>query len=176
MKIYRTGIKGVFVVEPQPRVDERGYFTRVFAKEILKQNGISFSVAHINQSLTKIKGTIRGIHYQIKPRQEDKIIQCLQGKIFDVAVDLRPKSPTFGKWVGVKLSDKNKKMLLVPKGCGHAFQTLSTNCLIEYFVSEYYSPEYERGLAWNDPFFKIAWPIKHAILSEKDKSWPLFKA
>lgn len=175
MKIIKTKIKGVFIIETEPRVDERGYFARVFAKEVLNANGISYNIVHINRSLTKTRGTIRGTHYQIKPRQEDKIIQCIQGKILDVAVDLRPKSKTFGKWVSVELSGENKKMFLIPKGCGHAFQTLTPNCLIEYFVSEYYSPEHERGILWNDPFFKIDWPIKRPVLSDKDKNWPQFR-
>lgn len=175
MRINKTKIDGVFIIDTEPRVDARGYFARVFAKEILKKNGISYNIVHINRSLTKKEGTIRGIHYQIKPRQEDKIIQCIQGKILDVAVDLRPKSKTFGKWVSVELSGENKKMFLVPKGCGHAFQTLSPNCLIEYFVTEYYSPEKERGALWNDPFFKIKWPIKRPTLSDKDKNWPQFR-
>lgn len=175
MKIHRTKISDVYILEVEPRVDDRGYFTRVFAKEILKASKIPYDIVHINRSLTKRKGTIRGIHYQVKPREEDKIIQCIQGKIFDVAVDLRPRSKTFGKWVGVELSGENKKMLLVPKGCGHAFETLTPNCLIEYFVSEYYSPEHERGAPWNDPFFKIDWPIKRATLSEKDKKCPPFR-
>lgn len=175
MKIHKTKIEGVFIIEPQPREDERGYFVRVFAKEVLKANGISYNVVHINQSLTKERGIIRGIHYQMKPFREDKIIQCIQGRIFDVAVDLRPRSKTFGKWISVELSGENKKMFLIPKGCGHAFQTLTPNCLIEYFVSEYYSPEFERGALWNDPFFKIDWPIKRVILSEKDKNWPQFR-
>ncbi|MBI4091750.1 MAG: dTDP-4-dehydrorhamnose 3,5-epimerase [Candidatus Levybacteria bacterium] len=172
MKIIKTKIKGVFIIEPEPRSDERGYFARVFAKEILKANGIKFDIAHINRSLTRVRGTIRGIHYQIKPRQEDKIIQCIEGAIFDVAVDLRRNSKTFGEWVSAELSGESMRMFFVPKGCGHAFQTLSPNCLIEYFVSEYYSPEYERGALWNDPFFKIKWPIKHPTLSDKDKNWP----
>lgn len=174
MKIQETKIAGVHVLEAEPRADDRGYFARVFAKEVLKASGISYDIVHINRSLTKKKGTIRGIHYQIKPREENKIIQCIDGKIFDVAVDLRKRSKTFGKWVGVELSGENKKMLLVPKGCGHAFQTLAPNCLIEYFVSEYYSPKQERGALWNDPFFKIRWPMKRPILSEKDKKWPPF--
>lgn len=175
MKVRKTKIEGVFIIEPQPREDERGYFVRVFAKEVLKVNGISYNIVHINQSLTKAIGTIRGIHYQIKPRQEDKIIRCIQGRIFDVSVDLRPRSKTFGKWASVELSEENKKMFLIPKGCGHAFQTLTPNCLIEYFVSEYYSPEFERGVLWNDPYFKISWPIKRPKLSEKDRNWPLFR-
>ena len=172
MKISKTKIAGVCIIEAEPREDERGYFARVFAKEILKANGISYNIVHINRSLTRKRGTIRGIHYQIKPREEDKIIQCIQGKILDVAVDLRRNSKTYGKWVSVELSGENKKMFLVPKGCGHAFQTLSPNCLIEYFVSEYYSPEHERGALWSDPFFKIKWPIKRTTLSDKDKNWP----
>lgn len=172
MKVKKTKIEGVFIIEPEPRQDSRGYFARVFAKETLKQNGIVFNIVHINRSLTKAKGTIRGIHYQIRPYEEDKIIQCIEGKIFDVAIDLRRNSKTFGKWFGVELSGENERMFLVPKGCGHAFQTLSPNCLIEYFVTEYYSPEQERGALWNDPFFKIDWPIKRATLSSKDKNWP----
>lgn len=175
MKFKKTKIKGVFVIEPEPREDARGYFTRVFAKEELKQAGINFSIVHINRSLSREKGVIRGIHYQRKPKEEDKIVQCIQGKILDVAVDLRPKSKTFGKWVSVELSGGNKKMFLISKGCGHAFQTLTPNCLIEYFVSEYYSPEHERGILWNDPFFKIDWPIKRPVLSEKDKNWSRFR-
>src|SRR3989344_7109596 len=175
MKIHKTKIAGVFILDTEPRVDERGFFARVYAKEVLREFGISYDIVHINRSLTKKRGTIRGIHYQIKPREEDKIIQCISGRIFDVAVDLRRRSKTYGVWIGVELSDKNKKMLLVPKGCGHAFQTLEPNCLIEYFVTEYYSPERERGALWNDPYFKIDWPIKRATLSEKDKNWPLLR-
>lgn len=174
MKVKRTEISGVFILELEPREDSRGYFARVFAKEILKQSGITFDIVHINRSLTKAKGTIRGIHYQVKPRQEGKIIQCVQGKIFDVAVDIRRNSKTFGKWVSVELSGENKKMFLVPKGCGHAFQTLTNNCLIEYFVTEYYSPQDERGIRFDDSAFKIKWPIKQIEVSEKDKNWPLF--
>lgn len=175
MKIIKTKIEGVFIIEPDTKIDGRGYFSRIFAKEILKKSNINYNIVHINRSLTKKKGIVRGIHYQIKPRQEDKITQCLMGAIFDVAVDLRPSSPTFGKWVGVELSESNKKMILVPKGCAHGFQTIKKNCVIEYLVSEYYSPEHERGVLWNDPFFNIKWPIKNVTLSEKDKKWPQFK-
>lgn len=175
MKVKKTKISGVFVLEFEPREDSRGFFARVFAKEILKQNGIKFDIVHINRSLTRAKGTVRGIHFQIKPRQEDKIVQCIEGKIFDVAVDLRRNSKTFGEWFGTELSGNNRKMLVVPKGCGHAFQTLTKDCLVEYFVSEYYSPECERGIVWNDPYFKIEWPIKNAVVSDKDRNWPPFE-
>lgn len=175
MKYEETKIKGVYIIKMSPREDKRGYFSRVFAKEELKNMGISYSIVHINTSLTKKKGTIRGIHYQVKPREEDKIIQCLKGRIFDVTIDLRKNSSTFGKWIGVELSDRNKKMMLIPKGCAHGFQSLEENSLIEYFVSEYYSPKHERGIKYNDSFFDIDWPIKNAIVSEKDAAWPDFK-
>ncbi len=174
MIFKKTKIEGVFIIEPELKKDSRGYFARIFAKEELKKAGIDFSIVHINKSLSKEKGVIRGMHYQKAPRQEDKIIQCLAGKIFDVALDLRRGSKTYGQWVGQTLDAKNRKMLLVPKGCAHGFQTLEKNCLIEYFVTEYYSSSHELGIRHNDSFFKIKWPIKNAILSEKDRNWPDF--
>ena len=173
MKITQTKISGVYVIELEPREDSRGYFARVFAKEELKKAGIDFSIVHINRSLTVDKGTIRGMHYQKKPKEEDKIIQCLSGKIFDVALDLRPASKTFGQWVSQTLNPKSKKMLLVPKGCAHGFQTLEKNTVVEYFVTQYYAPDFEKGIRYNDPKFNIKWPIKKAIVSEKDANWPL---
>lgn len=175
MKITKTIIDGVYVLDPEPKMDSRGYFARVFAKEELIVNGIKFDIVHINRSMTKKRGTIRGIHYQLKPRQEDKIIQCLSGSIFDVAVDLRPNSKTYKKWFGIELSAENKKMLLVPKGCGHGFQTLVSDCTIEYFVTQYYSPQHEKGILWSDPAFNINWPIARATLSDKDMKWSHFK-
>lgn len=174
MRFKKTKIDGVCIITQEPRVDERGYFSRIFAKEELKKHGISFIILHANRSLTVERGMIRGIHYQRYPKQEDKLVQCIKGSIFDVALDLRRGSKTYGQWVGEILSEENKKMMIVPKGFAHGFQTLEKNCLVEYFVTQYYSPAYERGIRWNDPFFKINWPIKKAILSEKDKNWPLY--
>lgn len=175
MKIIQTNLNGVYVIELEPREDSRGYFTRVFAKEELKKAGIDFSIVHINRSLSKEKGVIRGMHYQKFPWQEDKIIQCLSGKIFDVVLDLRKNSKTFGQWVGKVIDPGNKKMMLIPKGCAHGFQTLEKNTTVEYFVTQYYAPDFEKGIRYNDPFFKIKWPIKNAIVSEKDANWPLYK-
>lgn len=175
MKYKETKIKGVYVITVEPRVDERGYFSRIFAKEELKKIGIPYSIVHINRSLTKEKGTIRGMHFQKSPMAEDKIIQCLSGKIFDVAVDLRKNSKTFGQWVGQILSPENRNMMLTPKGCAHGFQALEENSLVEYFATQAYSAESERGIRYNDPFFRIDWPIKNAIVSEKDANWPSFK-
>ncbi len=174
MKINKTKIEGVFVIEPELREDSRGYFTRIFAKEELKKAGVDFPIVHINRSLSKEKGIIRGMHYQSKPMGEDKIVQCLEGKIFDVALDLRKNSKTYLQWVGQILDPENKKMMLTPKGCAHGFQTLMKNSLVEYFATQVYSPDYERGIRCNDPQFSIKWPIKKAILSDKDKNYPDF--
>lgn len=175
MIIKKTKLEGVFTIDLEPRADNRGYFTRVFAQEEFNKHKIPFSIVHANRSLTVDKGTIRGLHYQIYPKQEDKIIQCLKGSIFDVALDLRKGSKTYGKWVGEVLSAENMRMLLVPKGFAHGFQALQKNCIIEYFVSQAYAPKHERGHRWNDPAFNIKWPIKNAILSDKDSNWPLIK-
>jgi dTDP-4-dehydrorhamnose 3,5-epimerase len=175
MIFKKTKIKGLYIIEPELKSDERGYFARIFCKKEFKKIGFDFKIVQVNRSLTKKRGTIRGLHFQKPPKSEDKIVVCLKGKIFDVALDLRKNSPTFGKWVGVELSEENKKMFLIPKGFAHGFQTLTDNCEILYFVSEFYSPKYESGIRWDDPFFNIKWPIKNPILSEKDKNWPLFK-
>lgn len=175
MKFKKTKIEGVYVIEPQPREDDRGYFARVFAKEELKKAGIDFSIVHINRSLSKDVGIIRGMHYQKKPKEEDKIIQCLQGEIFDVSLDLRTDSKTYGQWFGETLNRENKTMMLIPKGCAHGFQTLKENTIVEYFVTEFYVSSFEEGVRYNDPKFNIKWPIKEAILSEKDANWPDYR-
>ncbi|MGH7245601.1 MAG: dTDP-4-dehydrorhamnose 3,5-epimerase [Nitrosotalea sp.] len=174
MKFQKTRLQGVYVIDLEPREDNRGYFTRVFGKDEIKKAGIqyTYSIVQINRSLTVERGTIRGMHYQRKPKEEDKLVQCLFGEIFDVAIDLRRNSKTYGKWVGEILSAKNKKMLWIPKGFAHGFQTLTKDCVVEYFVSQYYSPKYEKGIRWNDPLFKIDWPIKKAKTSDKDSQWP----
>lgn len=175
MKIKETKIKGLYVIEPELKIDERGYFFRVFSKRELIKIGINFEVAQINRSSNKKRGTIRGMHFQRPPKAEDKIVQCIRGAIYDVAVDLRPDSKTYGQWVAEELSENNKKIFLIPKGFAHGFQSLRANSQILYFSSEFYSPEYESGVRWDDPFFNIKWPIKNFILSKKDKNWPSMK-
>lgn len=175
MIFQKTKIEGVYIIEPELKVDSRGYYTRIFCKKELEKNNLFFDVVQINRSVTKKKGTIRGLHIQGEPKLEAKIMQCLKGAIFDVVIDLRKNSPTFGQWIGQELSEENNKMLFVPKGFAHGFQTLTDNCLVQYPVSEFYAPEFEKGISWNDPFFNINWPIKQPILSEKDKNWPLYK-
>jgi dTDP-4-dehydrorhamnose 3,5-epimerase len=174
MKFTEAEIKGVYIIEPEPREDERGYFLRAFCKDELKKNGIDFDIVQINRSFSKKKGTIRGLHYQKNPHWESKIIQSLQGEIYDVVADLREDSSTFGKWISVEISKENKKMILVPKGCANGIQTLTDDCLMEYFMSGYYVPEAGTGVRWDDPFLKIKWPLKITSMSEKDKNLEYF--
>lgn len=173
MIFHKTKIEGLYIIEPELRVDERGYFARVFCKEEFSKIGFNFEIVQINRSLSERGGTLRGMHFQKPPKAEDKIIQCLKGAIYDVAVDLRKDSPTYGQWVAEELSENNKKIFFIPKGFAHGFQTLTDNCEVLYFMSEFYSLEYGSGVRWDDPFFNIKWPIKPTIISDKDKNWPL---
>jgi dTDP-4-dehydrorhamnose 3,5-epimerase len=175
MIFNKTEIEGVWVIEPELKIDERGYFARIFCQEELRKNGLSFNIVQINRSFTKKKGTLRGIHFQKEPKAEDKVVQCQRGGIYNVVVDLRKNSKTLGQWLAVELTEDNKKMLLVSKGCANGFQALTDNCELLYFMSEFYSPEHASGLRWNDPKLKIPWPIDNPFLSEKDKNWPLME-
>ena len=173
MIFTKTKIDGVVIVEMEPKKDKRGYFQRIYDDNEFKKAGINFKFVQVNQSMSFNKGAIRGIHMQKSPKSEDKLIQCINGSIFDVVIDLRLESKTYGKWFGIILL-ANKKMIYVPKGCAHGFQALENNTIIQYPDSQYYTPIYEIGIRWNDPFFNIKWPIKKAILSEKDTRWPDF--
>jgi len=173
MIFTKTKIKGVIIIDPESKPDERGYFQRIYDKNEFKKHGIDLKTVQINQSMSLRKGTIRGPHMQKPPKSEDKLMQCIQGSIFDVVVDLRVESKTYGQWIG-EILQANGKKLFIPKGCAHGFQALSDNTIIQYPVSEYYSPSYEIGIRWNDPFFRIDWPIKKVIISEKDSAWPDF--
>jgi dTDP-4-dehydrorhamnose 3,5-epimerase len=173
MNLLPTRIAGVFRVQLEPRGDQRGYFARVFDIGKMHEVDPRFQIVQINRSLTQAKGTIRGLHFQRAPHAEDKLVQCLRGAIFDVAVDIRPNSPTYRQWVGQELSAENKELLLVPKGCAHGFQTLTADCLVEYFVSESYAPLSEGGILWSDPAVGVAWPLGQPTTSEKDAAWPL---
>ncbi len=175
MIFHKTKIDGLYIMEPELKIDERGYFARVFCQKEIARAGLSFKLAQVNQSLTKKMGTIRGMHFQTPPKAEDKIIQCLKGAVYDVAIDLRKNSATYGKWVAEELTERNKKMFFIPKGLAHGFQTLTDNCEAQYFMSEFYSSERASGVRWDDPFFQINWPIQSPILSKKDKNWPLVK-
>jgi dTDP-4-dehydrorhamnose 3,5-epimerase len=173
MKLIYSPIAGCCRVQLERLEDARGYFQPVFELRELHQVDPSFAVARVNRSFTRPKGAIRGLHFQRSPKAEDKLVQCLRGTIFDVAVDLRPDSPTYLGWVGFELSAENQDMMLVPRGCAHGFQTLTDDCLIEYFLTNDYAPERAGGVRWDDRAFGIAWPLPCTMTSEKDSAWPL---
>ena len=175
MIFHKTKIEGLYIIESELKIDERGYFARIFCKEEFAKIGLNFEIVQVNRSLNLKKGTLRGMHFQKPPKAEDKIVQCLKGAIYDVAIDLRKDSPTYGEWLAEELNEESKKMFLIPKGCAHGFQTLTDNCELLYFMSEFFSPENASGVRWDDPFFNIPWPIKNPILSEGDKNWPFIK-
>lgn len=174
MIFQETFLKGAYIIELEKKTDERGFFARAFCKKEFGSFDLYNEIVQINNSFSRFKGTLRGMHYQIGKKAEDKIIRCFSGSLYDVIIDLRPNSPTFGKWFGIELSSENRKMLYVPKGFAHGFITLEDNTEVFYLVTEYYSPSYERGIRWNDPFFKIKWPIEPVIISEKDNNFPDF--
>jgi len=175
MIFHKTKLSGLYVLDPEVKKDERGDFARIFCKEEFAKAGIEFAIVQANQSLTKNRGTIRGLHFQKEPRSENKIVQCLKGKVFDVSIDLRKNSKTYGQWVAQELSEKNRKMFFIPKGFAHGFQTLVENCKVQYLMSEFYDSKLSSGARFNDKFLNITWPIKNPILSEKDKNWPSIK-
>ncbi len=176
MKITSTKCPDVIEIEPQVFGDERGFFMETYRRDLLYQAGITYEFVQDNHS-SSLKGTLRGLHYQISHAQ-GKLIRVIEGKIFDVAVDLRKSSVYFGKWVGTLLSDQNKKQLWIPPGFAHGFYTLSQSAQILYKATDYYDPDGERCICWDDPSIKIDWPIDHQvplILSDKDKNGRLFK-
>lgn len=175
MKFIETKISGLYVIELELKADERGYFARIFCEEEFKKIGVDFKIAQASRSFNKKCRTIRGMHFQKEPKAEDKIVQCIKGEIYDVAVDLRPNSRTFGQWVAQKLSEENQKMFFIPKGFAHGFQVLKDNSEVQYFISEFYSPECGSGVRWNDPLLNIDWPMKDPVLLDKDKNWPLIQ-
>ena len=174
MLFKKTKIKDVYIIELEEKVDDRGYNARVYSLDQIRKYAKDFSIEQINRVMTLRKGIIRGIHMQKDPMSEDKLVQCIKGSIFDVVVDLRRDSKTYGESIGEEISSENNKMILLPKGCAHGFQTLKNNTIVQYAVSQCYSPSHELGLRWNDPMLKIEWPIKKLIVSKKDASWPNF--
>jgi len=172
MIFNKLDLNDAFTIELDLNEDERGFFSRFYCKKEFQELGIENNVVQINTSLSKYKGTLRGIHYQLEPKAESKIVRCIKGSIWDLILDVRPNSSTFGKWFGTELNQNNRKMMYVPKGFGHAFISLEDNSEILYLVSEYYSPENERGIRWDDTRFEIDWPIKPIIISDKDRIYP----
>lgn len=175
MKIIDTALDDVKIIEPKVFKDKRGFFMESYHEQRFKELGITDNFKQDNHSLSLEKGVIRGLHYQLYPNAQTKLVRVITGAIYDVVVDIRQGSPTFGKWVGVTLSDRNHHMLVVPKGFAHGFCTLSSDTHVQYKVDEYYAAEDDQGILWNDPTLAIDWPISKPILSDKDRKQPLFR-
>ncbi|MEX3620177.1 dTDP-4-dehydrorhamnose 3,5-epimerase [Paenibacillus glucanolyticus] len=175
MKVTPLKLRGATLMEPVVHGDSRGFFMESYNDSLFKQHGIAYNFIQDNQSLSAEAGVLRGLHYQLNPKAQTKLIRVLTGAIYDVIVDIRKTSPTFGQWVGVILSEHNHRQLLVPKGFAHGFCTLVPNTQVLYKVDEYYSPENDRGILWNDPALGIDWPMSNPILSDKDQRHPLLK-
>lgn len=174
MIFTETPLKGSYTISIQKKEDERGFFARYFCVNEFDALGLDRNIIQINNSLSKDKYTLRGIHYQLSPYSETKIVRCVNGSIWDVIVDLRPESPTFLKWFAAELNEENRLMMYIPKGFGHAFFTLSTNAEIIYLVTQFYSQQHERGIRWNDPQIGITWPEEPNVISDRDKFHPDF--
>jgi dTDP-4-dehydrorhamnose 3,5-epimerase len=176
LNLIETKLPGVKLIEPDVYGDHRGWFMETYSYSSFKEAGIHLNFVQDNQSLSAAKGTLRGLHYQLNPKAQTKLVRCTNGAIFDVAVDIRKGSPTFGKWYGIELSAENKKQLLIPKGFAHGFMTLTEYAEVQYKVDELYAPNYDRGVLWNDSVIGIEWPIEiKPILSEKDEKAPLLE-
>ncbi|MCK8061258.1 MULTISPECIES: dTDP-4-dehydrorhamnose 3,5-epimerase [unclassified Fusibacter] len=175
MNIIKTDIEDVLIIEPRVFGDHRGWFTETYSKEKFREFGIDIDFIQDNHSLSAQKGTLRGLHFQLNPKAQTKLVRCTKGKILDVAVDIRDGSPTYKKWVAVELTEDNKKQLLIPKGFAHGFLTLTDDVEVQYKVDEYYSPENDRSIRYDDPEIGVAWGIEAPILSEKDLNAPLLE-
>lgn len=169
MKITKTKLDGVVIIEPDVFGDNRGFFMESWNKKKMSELGLDYDFVQDNHSKSTVKGTLRGIHFQKGDKAQAKLVRCVKGAVFDVAVDLRKNSPTFKQWVGVELSEENKKQLLIPRGFGHGFVTLTDDVEFLYKADNYYAPEADAGIRWNDQDIGVEWGIENPILSEKDK-------
>ena len=176
MRFHRTPIDGAYLVALDRRGDERGFFARLFCSGELAAQHLESSFVQVNDSMSALAGTLRGLHYQVAPAGEAKLVRCIRGRIFDVLVDIRERSETRNQWFGAELSADNRTMLYVPKGCAHGYLTLDDECELIYFASSPYSPAHERVIRWNDPAFGIEWPRIPVVLSDKDRNAPDFHA
>ena len=171
--IFReTTLKGAFVIEMEKFEDERGFFARAWCQREVEANGLISRVTQTNISFNKKRGTLRGMHYQVAPYEQVKLVRCTAGAIYDVIIDMRLDSPTYRKWTGVELTAENYTMLYVPENFAHGFQTLENNTEATYQVSQFYTPESERGVRYDDPVFQVEWPLPVEVISEKDIAWP----
>ncbi len=176
MKFSPTALAGACIIDIEPVPDERGFFARSWCREEFARHGLNPDLAQCSISFNKKRGTLRGMHYQAKPHEETKVVRCTRGSIYDVIVDLRPESSTFRKWIAVELSADNRRMLYIPAGLAHGFQSLTDDTEVFYQISTPYHPESARGVRWDDSAFGIEWPVTERVISDKDRQYPDFAA
>ncbi len=175
MDLLKTKLEGVYILIPKVFGDHRGFFMESWSRRVMEEAGLFYDFVQDNHSLSTVKGTLRGIHFQKGDKAQAKLVRCVRGAVLDVAVDLRHNSPTYKQWVGVELSEGNKKQLLIPRGFGHGFITLTDHVEFLYKADNYYAPEADGGIRWNDPDIGVDWGISEPILSEKDTKNPFLK-
>ena len=175
MIFIHTAIEGVLIVEPEVHGDSRGFFMESWSRRDFEQAGLNYDFVQDNHSSSAVKGTLRGIHFQRGRWSQAKLVRCVKGAVLDVAVDLRPESPTYKQWVAVELSAENKRQLLIPRRMGHGFVTLTGDVEFLYKADNFYAPEHEGGICWDDPELNIDWGVENPVLSEKDRNSPLLK-
>ncbi len=176
MIFHDTPIHDARLIELERRGDDRGFFARLYCEDEFAAEGLETHFVQANNSFSQVRGTLRGMHYQLPPSAEVKIVRAIKGALWDCIADLRPDSPTFGEWFGTELNDENRRMLYVPRGVAHGFLTLTDNTEALYLVSDFYNAEAERGLRFDDPWLNIKWPTVPVEISHKDRSWPDFDA
>jgi dTDP-4-dehydrorhamnose 3,5-epimerase len=175
MKFHETKLPGVFEIHLDPAADERGFFARTWCQKEFEDHGLNSKLVQCSISLSRHRGTLRGIDYQMAPFGETKVVRCISGAIYDVVLDLRRPSPTFKQWFAATLSAANRHAVYIPEGCAHGFLTLADESEVFYQMSEFYHPEAERGVRWNDPAFQIDWPEKVEVICERDRTYPDFE-
>lgn len=175
MDLLKTKLEGVYILIPKVFGDHRGFFMESWSRRTMEDAGLFYDFVQDNHSLSTVKGTLRGIHFQKGDKVQAKLVRCVRGAVLDVAVDLRHDSPTYKQWVGVELSEENRKQLLIPRGFGHGFVTLTNHVEFLYKADNYYAPEADGGVCWNDPDIDVDWGISDPILSEKDMKNPFLK-
>lgn len=175
MLFNATPLKDAFTIELEKRGDDRGFFARFFCVNEFRAKDLETRFVQVNNSLSTKRGTLRGMHYQLAPCAEVKLVRCLRGAVWDAIIDIRPDSSTFGRWFGAELTEDNRRMMYVPRGFAHGILTLSDNAELLYLVSDFYALKEERGIRWNDPRFGVEWPIKPREISPKDTAWPDFE-
>jgi dTDP-4-dehydrorhamnose 3,5-epimerase len=175
MKFQPTEVAGALLIEPERHEDDRGFFARTYCIDELAQHGLDPKVVQRSISYNRRRGTLRGMHFQTAPHEENKIVSCIRGEIYDVVLDVRPASPSYRRWVGATLTADNHKLLFVPKGCAHGFITLTDDAIVHYEISEFHHPESARGVRYDDPAFGISWPLAPVVVHPRDLAYPPYK-